>query len=92
MNTVRNPATDVPTGQEPAAACPYCGRPFTRESFRNLHLGEAHGDALTASEREAYAAAVDAEDEELFMYHLKIVAGIAVIYAFFVLAYMVVLG
>lgn len=92
MSTVTDPDIDVPPDEEPDATCPYCDRPFTRDAFRDLHLGEVHGEDLTDAEREAHAAAVDAEDEELFMYHLRIVAGIAVIYAVFVLVYMVVLG
>ena len=92
MSHVRDPETYVPPGEEPVAQCPYCGRPFRTERARDLHLGELHTEELYPEEREAHDQAVDAEDEDIFMYHLRIVAAIAVVYAVFVLVYMVVLG
>lgn len=72
--------------------CPYCERPFATEDAYALHVGEAHADACTASEREAYADAFAAEDDELFYFHLRVVAGLAALYTVVVLAYMVALG
>lgn len=80
---------EVPPGEEPAR-CPRCGRPFRREQYRDLHLGRDHDPgALSALEREAYEAARDAEDDDLFLFHLKIVGALAILYAVLVLAYMV---
>jgi hypothetical protein len=72
--------------------CPYCERPFATEDAYALHVGEAHADDCTAGEREAYADAVAAEDDELFYFHLRVVAGLAALYTVIVLAYMVALG
>jgi hypothetical protein len=79
---------DVPPGEEPVR-CPRCGRPFRTEQYRDLHLGEHDLDSLTDLEREAYRAAVDAEDDDLFLFHLKIVAALSVLYTVLVLGYMV---
>lgn len=72
--------------------CPYCERPFATEDAYALHVGEAHAEVCTAGEREAYADAVAAEDDELFYFHLRVVAGLAALYTVVVLAYMVALG
>ncbi len=69
----------VPPGEQPGARCPYCDRPFTAERLRALHVGERHPGAATAAEREAFEAAYDAESDELFVYHLKVIAGIVVL-------------
>lgn len=70
---------ELPPGEQPAARCPYCDRPFPAERLRALHVGERHPDAATASEREAYEAAYGTESDELFVYHLKVIAGIVVL-------------
>jgi hypothetical protein len=82
----------VPTVVPPAAdpeRCPYCDRPLPGERLLALHLGERHADRLTDDERAAYAAADDAESDDLFVYHLKVVAlivvvvmGLSYVYAF----------
>ncbi|NHN41375.1 hypothetical protein G9C85_06950 [Halorubellus sp. JP-L1] len=59
---------------------------------RDLHVGEVHESVCSASEREAYEAAFAAEDDELFYFHLKVVAALAVLYTVVVLAYMMALG
>jgi len=69
-------AFDVPAGEVPAARCPYCQRPFRDERFCDLHVGEAHADAWTEAERARYEAAVEDEEDELFVFHLKVVAAI----------------
>lgn len=79
---------DVPPDEEPVR-CPKCGRPFRREQYRDLHLGDHDRDSLSALEREAHRAARDAEDDDLFLFHLKIVGALAILYAVLVLAYMV---
>lgn len=77
----------VPDGETPAR-CPHCGRPFRSERLRALHLGESHPAACTDEERAAYDEAREAEDEDLFVYHLKVVAALVGLYAFFVFSYM----
>lgn len=78
---------------EPGAVrCDHCGRPFPDEHLLRLHRGERHLAALTDAERAAYESARDEETEELFLFHLKVIAAIGVLYALFVVVYMVVLG
>lgn len=81
----------VPEEEQPEAECQYCGRPFPRDHLRTLHVGEAHAGELTESERDAYTEAREDESGELFVYHVKVVFALSVIYTVFVLAYMVVL-
>lgn len=77
-------------GEEPpAAVCVHCGRPFKRTRYYHLHLGVEHEGELDEAEREAYAQADEAEGEDLFMYHLKVVAALSTMWAVFVLGYMV---
>lgn len=77
----------VPEGDSPAR-CPYCERPFRTEQLRALHLGIDHAEACTDDEREAYERARETETDELFVYHLKTVAALVGLYAFFLLGYM----
>jgi hypothetical protein len=85
------PAFDVPDG-EPVLECPYCERPFVSQHLRDLHVGERHPDSCTETEREAAAEATDAELDELFVFHIKVVATLTLLYAALVLIYMVVLA
>jgi len=78
----------VPPETDPSR-CPYCDRPFPSDRRRTLHLGDAHAAALTDEEAEAVAAVRDGEADDLFVYHLKVVAaivlllmGLAYVYAF----------
>ena len=84
----RHLAWDVPADQEPVE-CPRCDRPFRTEQYRDLHLADHGLDSLTDLEREAYRAALDAEDDDLFVFHLKIVGALSILYTVLVLAYMV---
>lgn len=79
---------DVPPDETPVR-CPRCDRPFRTEQYRDLHLAEHGLDSLSELEREAYRAALDAEDDDLFVFHLKIVAALSILYTVLVLAYMV---
>ncbi|USZ69835.1 hypothetical protein NGM10_15630 (plasmid) [Halorussus salilacus] len=79
----------IPDDETPAR-CPHCGRPFRSERQRALHVGEDHADDCTADQRASYEDAREAEAEDLFVYHLKVVAALVGIYAFFVFAYMAV--
>jgi hypothetical protein len=86
------PETAVPPDATVAGSCPYCGRPFASTAARDLHVGEAHAAACSATERGDYETARDAERDALFYYHLRVVAALGVLYALTVLLYMVVLG
>ncbi|MWG35926.1 hypothetical protein GQS65_15780 [Halomarina oriensis] len=70
-------------------ACPYCERPFPTDRLRALHLGERHADRLTPEERATFEETEDEEIDDLFVYHLKVVAlivlvvmGLSYVYAF----------
>jgi hypothetical protein len=77
------PETAPSDGEQPAASCPYCGRQFVTERQRALHVGERH-DA-TPAERAAYESAREAESDELFRLHLKVIAAVGILYASFVI-------
>ncbi|RDZ47333.1 hypothetical protein C5B91_06625 [Haloferax sp. Atlit-10N] len=80
------PETTVPDDETAAATCPYCDRPFRRERLRDLHVGDAH-EGLSDDETAAYEAAVEAADEDLFVYHLKVAGALGVVFtALFLLA------
>lgn len=84
-----DPDVEVGPTETPGATCPYCDRPFDGPRARDLHLGERHGDLISEPEWTAYEGALEAEHDELWYYHLKVVAALSVIYAVLVLVYMV---
>ncbi|WP_049902185.1 DUF7410 domain-containing protein [Halococcus agarilyticus] len=86
------PDTAIPDAETPVAQCPYCSRPFRTERACTLHLGDSHHEKWTDDERAAYGAAVDDEADDLFVFHLKVVGALSLLYAGYVLAYMIVLG
>lgn len=92
VDTDEPPETVVPAGEPPAAVCPYCDRPFPESALRDLHVGQTHPERCTGAERAAYEDARDAEDDTLFMYHLRVISALGVTYAVLVLVYMVVLA
>jgi hypothetical protein len=67
--------------------CPYCDRRFARETYRDLHLGQEHGERLDADERAAYEAAHDAEAEEIRLFRLKALAVLVLVYFGFLVVY-----
>ncbi|WP_330632307.1 DUF7410 domain-containing protein [Halocatena halophila] len=73
--TVQSIATSVPEDVTPADRCPFCDRPFPTERLCALHLGERHERELDTTQRERFESASDTETDELFVYHLKIVAA-----------------
>ncbi|MFB6157298.1 MAG: DNA-binding protein [Haloferacaceae archaeon] len=87
-----DPEFDVPADWSPGARCRYCGRPFAAERARDLHRGEVHPDRCTAAELDAYEAALAAERDDLFYFHMRTVVALSVLYAATVLVYMVALG
>ena len=86
------PRTEVPSDEEPAARCRLCDRPFPTTERHALHMGEVHGEDLTAAERDRYEDARESESDDLFLYHLKVIATLGTLYAVLVLVYMVVLA
>jgi len=85
------PDWHVTDGESPAR-CPHCDRPFANERRRDIHVGDAHSDACTPAEREAYETATDEETDELFVYHLKVIGLLTALYAGLIILYMVVLS
>ncbi|WP_205254574.1 MULTISPECIES: hypothetical protein [Halorussus] len=79
----------VPDGETPTR-CPHCRRPFRSERLLALHVGDLHTEACSVDQREAYEDALEAEREDLFLYHLKVVAALVAVYAFLLLSYMAV--
>lgn len=79
--------TDVPEDERPAATCRYCGRPFRTEQRYWIHVGESHPDEMNESERSAHERAVDEEGDDLFIYHLKVVAWLVVLLFFYIYTY-----
>jgi hypothetical protein len=90
--TAGSPETVVRADETVAAVCPYCDRPFAAASARDLHVGEVHDAVRSPAETEAYERAREAERDDLFYYHLRVVAALGVVYAVTVLAYMMALG
>lgn len=74
-------------GDREAEHCPYCGRPLASEHLRSLHVGERHADAMTEAETEAYEAANEEESEELFIFHIKVMAIITLVTFVFIYTY-----
>jgi hypothetical protein len=83
MSNAPDPETSIPDAESPAAVCPYCGRPFRTGRRRTLHVGEVHGDC-TPEERAAYEDAREAEGDDLFVFHLKVLFALGAVYAAFV--------
>ena len=82
-----NPAIAVPEGEAPPEHCPHCEQPFRTERLLALHLGETHEEALTDAQRRAYEDAYEDESDELFIYHLKVIGALIVVYFFVTYAY-----
>ena len=87
MSHATSPEIVVPEDEEPPEHCPYCEQPFPTERLLVLHLGEVHGEALTDAQWESYEDAFDAESDELFIYHLKVIGALIVVYFFVTYAY-----
>lgn len=86
------PAFDVPPGETPVAACPHCGWPFTADRTRHLHEVEVHPELADDEAHERYEAAKDAERDELFYYHARVVGALGGLYSVLVILYMVAFG
>ncbi|SFR68994.1 DUF7410 domain-containing protein [Halogeometricum limi] len=85
MHTEIHPETDIAPDETPVATCPYCDRPFRATRLRVFHVAGAHADVWTPEEKAAYEAALEEEEDELFLYHLKVVTALGSIYAVFII-------
>lgn len=88
--TIPDVEVDLADG-EAVEHCPRCERPFRSERQRDLHLGESH-DGLDDGERAAYEDAVEAESDDLFFFHMKVVVTLGVLYSSTVLLYTAIIG
>lgn len=77
----------IPEGERPAACCPFCERPFRDEKFLDLHIGEEHLLECDENHLDRYDEASDAESDELFVFHLKVVAAIVAVIMGYVYLY-----
>lgn len=87
-----HPETVVLESDPPATYCPYCNQPFDTDQTCALHVGETHQDVWTDVEETAYEDALAAEDDELWVYTMKTVVGLALLYGVFMIAYIIALG
>lgn len=81
----------VPAEATPVERCEHCGRPFKTDRAVSLHRGEVHA-SLPADQQAAYEQAREAERDELFLFHIRTVVALGVLYAITVLLFMVALG
>lgn len=87
MSTRDSADTTDASDAGPPYDCPYCDRRFHRESYLSLHRGQDHPDALTDTERTAFEAAREDEEEELRLFRLQALAALVFIYFGFLLVY-----
>ena len=80
----------VVRGDEPAARCPYCDRPFRERRLETLHRGREHPERLSEDEREAYERAYLSERRELRRFRLLAIGAVILCYFGFLLLYAVV--
>jgi hypothetical protein len=77
----------VPPDETPSAHCPYCDRPFATEELCVLHLGDSHQDEWTETEREEHEDAYKTESDALFIYHMKVIIALVVLFFAFMYTY-----
>lgn len=85
-------AVAAATPDGPPYPCPYCDRRFTRADWLALHEGLAHEEQLDGVERDAVAAAREAEREALRLFRLKALGALVLLYFGFLVLYALVLG
>jgi hypothetical protein len=78
---------EVPADETPPATCPYCGRPFRAERYATFHVGVAHDEACSDSELDAFEAARDDEEYDLFTFHFKAAISVFLVYFLFTFIY-----
>jgi hypothetical protein len=77
---------DVPSGADPVR-CERCGAPFTSDRHLALHRGLSHEGDLTEAEREAFAAAREAERADLRRFRIVALGVLVLVYFGFLFAY-----
>lgn len=70
-----------------AYECPYCDDVQPREDLRDLHVGHQHAEAATEDELETFDRTFERESNDVFIYHLKVISGVVVIYFVFLFTY-----
>lgn len=70
-----------------AEYCPHCGQPLADEHLLALHIGEDHPDLMSTEEATAYEAAMEQEDDDLFVFHIKVMAAITLVTFVFIYTY-----
>jgi hypothetical protein len=83
-----HPDVRLSDSHESVQQCPYCERPFSSTRTHDLHLGEKHAERLGETEHIQYEEASEEEEEELFIYHIKMVVLIGILWAGVVVLYM----
>lgn len=70
-----------------AKYCPHCDHPLATDHLRALHVGEQHPEAMSDTEADAFAAARDQESDDLFVFHIKVLAAITLVTFIFIYTY-----
>jgi hypothetical protein len=79
---------DLPPDADPAV-CGHCGAPFADDDLLSLHRGIDHADALDETERDAFEAAYENEEEELRLFRLKALGALVLLYFGLLMTYSV---
>jgi len=83
-----SPPTDTAFSvDDEAEYCPHCGHPLADNRLLTLHVGEEHPAAMTEAEATAYEAAREQEDDDLFVFHIKVMAAITLVTFVFIYTY-----
>jgi hypothetical protein len=81
------PETAIPEEGDVVARCSYCDRPFLNQRLHDLHLGEMHPETCTADQLETYRDAVERERDDIYLFHIKAVVTLGVLYTASVIGY-----
>jgi hypothetical protein len=80
---------ELPPDADPTV-CDHCGAPFADEELLALHRGLDHVDVLDDSERDAFDAAYESEQERLRLFRLKALGALVFLYFGLLIIYSVV--
>lgn len=88
MTETATPSTETAfVVDDDAKRCPHCGRPLADEHLLTLHIGEEHAGAMSEAQATAYDAALEQEDDDLFIFHIKVMAAITLVTFVFIYTY-----
>lgn len=73
---------EIPDDADPVR-CPYCDRAFRTKQLQSLHLDETHSDEISERQAEEIATARDAEADAMFVFHLKVIGALVLVFMFF---------